>query len=39
MPRMNTNRHGLQASFIDSEPILYALGGHDSWAFLNSVER
>ena len=24
---------------IIGEPILYALGGHDSWAFLNSVER
>lgn len=37
---MITHRHGLQSTFIGTEPsILYAVGGHDGWSFLSTVER
>ncbi len=39
LPMMTTHRHGLQATFLANEPVLYAVGGHDGWSFLNSVER
>ena len=38
-PQMLSRRHGLQATFLNKEPILYAIGGHDGRNFLNSVER
>ena len=37
--QMFNHRHGLQSTFLCNETILYALGGHDGWSFLNSVER
>jgi hypothetical protein len=38
-PHMLSKRHGHQATFLNQEPILYAIGGHDGRSFLNSVER
>jgi hypothetical protein len=38
-PHMLSRRHGHQATFLNQEPILYAIGGHDGRHFLNSVER
>jgi hypothetical protein len=38
-PHMLSRRHGHQATFLNQEPILYAIGGHDGPHFLNSVER
>ena len=34
---MLTNRHGLGVGCIGGP--LYAIGGHDGWSFLNTVER
>ncbi len=36
-PPMLTNRHGLGVGCIGGP--LYAIGGHDGWSFLNTVER
>lgn len=34
---MNTHRHGLGVAVIGGA--LYAVGGHDGWSYLNTVER
>lgn len=34
---MNTHRHGLGVAVISGA--LYAVGGHDGWSYLNTVER
>jgi len=39
LPPMQTQRHALQATCVDEQPVLYALGGFDGWSFLSCVER
>lgn len=41
LPPMNTHRHGLGVAVIGEGPNapLYAVGGHDGWIYLNTVER
>lgn len=34
---MNTHRHGLGVAVLGGP--LYAVGGHDGWSYLNTVER
>lgn len=34
---MNTHRHGLGVAVLGGT--LYAVGGHDGWSYLNTVER
>lgn len=34
---MNTHRHGLGVAVLGG--VLYAVGGHDGWSYLNTVER
>lgn len=34
---MNTHRHGLGVAVLSGP--LYAVGGHDGWSYLNTVER
>lgn len=34
---MNTHRHGLGVAILNGP--LYAVGGHDGWSYLNTVER
>ncbi|CAH8518641.1 unnamed protein product [Dicrocoelium dendriticum] len=34
---MATHRHGLGVAFL--EGVVYAVGGHDGWSYLNTVER
>lgn len=36
---INYCRHGLCVAALTSDGPLYAVGGHDGWSFLNSVER
>ncbi|XP_034829155.1 kelch-like protein 5 [Maniola hyperantus] len=38
---MNTHRHGLGVAVLGDGPNspIYAVGGHDGWIYLNSVER
>ncbi|XP_037969431.2 kelch-like protein 5 isoform X1 [Plutella xylostella] len=38
---MNTHRHGLGVAVLGDAPNspIYAVGGHDGWIYLNSVER
>ncbi|CAH2047275.1 unnamed protein product, partial [Iphiclides podalirius] len=38
---MNTHRHGLGVALLGDGPNspIYAVGGHDGWIYLNSVER
>ncbi|XP_041980208.1 kelch-like protein 5 [Aricia agestis] len=38
---MNTHRHGLGVAVLGEGPNapIYAVGGHDGWIYLNSVER
>ncbi|KOB76183.1 Kelch-like protein 5 [Operophtera brumata] len=38
---MNTHRHGLGVAVLGDSPNspVYAVGGHDGWIYLNSVER
>lgn len=38
---MNTHRHGLGVAVLGEGPNspVYAVGGHDGWIYLNSVER
>ncbi|XP_013138064.1 PREDICTED: kelch-like protein 5 [Papilio polytes] len=38
---MNTHRHGLGVAVLGNGPHapVYAVGGHDGWIYLNSVER
>ncbi|XP_026318957.1 kelch-like protein 5 [Hyposmocoma kahamanoa] len=38
---MNTHRHGLGVTVLGDGPNapIYAVGGHDGWIYLNSVER
>lgn len=37
LPPMNTHRHGLGVAVLGGP--LYAVGGHDGWSYLNTVER
>lgn len=37
MNPMNTHRHGLGVALLGGT--LYAVGGHDGWSYLNTVER
>lgn len=37
MPPMATHRHGLGVTILEGP--LYAVGGHDGWSYLSSVER
>lgn len=34
---MGTHRHGLGVAILEGP--LYAVGGHDGWSYLNTVER
>lgn len=34
---MATHRHGLGVAVLEGP--LYAVGGHDGWSYLNTVER
>ena len=34
---MNTHRHGLGVTVLGGP--IYAVGGHDGWSYLNTVER
>lgn len=34
---MNTHRHGLGVAVLGGP--IYAVGGHDGWSYLNTVER
>lgn len=34
---MGTHRHGLGVAILEGP--LYAIGGHDGWSYLNTVER
>lgn len=36
---MSTHRHGLGLALISDSGPLYAVGGHDGWSYLNTVER
>ena len=36
-PPMLNNRHGLSVACVSGP--LYAIGGHDGWSFLKTVER
>ena len=37
VPSMSTHRHGLGVCVLGGP--LYAVGGHDGWSYLNTVER
>lgn len=37
MPPMSTHRHGLGVAVLEGP--MYAVGGHDGWSYLNTVER
>lgn len=37
MPPMSTHRHGLGVGVLEGP--MYAVGGHDGWSYLNTVER
>jgi kelch-like protein 1/4/5 len=37
MATMATPRHGLGVAILEGP--LYAVGGHDGWSYLNTVER
>ena len=37
LPPMLTHRHGVGVAVLDGP--MYAIGGHDGWSYLNTVER
>lgn len=39
LPSMLTYRHGLGVGVLEPNGPFYAVGGHDGWSYLNTVER